>query len=703
MVLAGGVRGADAQLAYDSAAVDLVKAEFAAVDDELLGSQRRPGAEDEALRRGHALVARGLDGDRAEVAAERIFRTCDLASRLPARRELLDHLADSAYAYALTDTAVAARALFTLAVGTIELNRGDFLSARLLCDSALASPPARVHDNTLAGAHMIRGYAHEGLGETEAAYDDFVAAAELFDRVDGAARRATRAIESAAGAAVRLSRAERALELSTEALRRLDALDAETALDHPEAFSAFASHAEALVALGRRDAGISAAHQALALAIGRGDELRIATSLLRLGRLHLILDELPRAEQYLTDAMRRLNGFDDPRMLASGHGTMVELRSAQRRFDEALDHQIAQHTITDSLAAATGAWRFADMRARHRDAELRHELDMARAEAALHEAARDRGRIRQAALVLLLVALGCVAALLVTRLRLGRRSERELQAKVAARTSDLEARTEQLDRQTHELRRSNTELERFAYIASHDLKTPVRNVTSFIALAERRLTGDAPDPKAVAEAREFLGIARGYAAQMAALVSDILAFSRIDAETASGFTGVDLRVLLASLERTLGERIAERGARLEVNGRATVIAPESQLEQLLGNLIVNGISYNESAVPRVMVTLRELEGERVGITVRDNGIGIDPEYHERVFELFRRLHTTEAYAGTGLGLATCRKIVERLGGSIDLDSEEGAGSTFTVVLPRDCRPAAGATQADAEVDEPRAL
>ena len=380
------------------------------------------------------------------------------------------------------------------------------------------------------------------------------------------------AFESAAGAAVTLGRPAEALELSTRALRHLGALDGGEV--PAEAYSAYATHAEALVALGRRDEGVASAHRALALALGRGDRMRINASKWRLGRLHLAVGELARAEDYLAEA---LGGFQEQgamHFVAEVHAAHVSLRAAQGSYAEALAHEQAGRAISDSLTSASQAWRFADLRARHRDAELKHELELARAETQLHETAGERARVQRLALALALLAVACIVALLLTRLRARRRSERELAAMVAARTADLEARTAELDEQATELRRSNAELERFAYIASHDLKTPVRNVTSFAGLAERRLEGgDTPDPATVREVREYLALVRGYAVQMDALVTDILAFSRIDAEVSVEAAAVDLRALLGEIERREGARVRARNASLEVGWPGDGVRP----------------------------------------------------------------------------------------------------------------------------------
>lgn len=668
-----------------AAAVAVVAAEYAALRSDFPeGSARTIDSDARVLRRGHALVERGMDRVHADAAAERIFRTIDLYERLPGSRELLDHMADSAYAYRSLDTSVADLANFTLAVGTLELVRGDYLAASLLTDSVLATPPPRMRLHTRATAYLIRGFANERLARPQEAYADFLAAAGAYERdPESSPSKQIEALKEASEVAIALDRRAEAIALSTEALRRVGA-PAATASLRPGAYHAYASNSEALLAFGRYDEALAAAERALELARRRPRYSSPAEAQWRLGRIYLALGELDRAGVALHSALAgfRSRGATPP--IAACYASLVELRTAQGRHAEALAYERTRHAIIDSVAAVSRDLRLADLRQRHSDARLHHELALARAEAAVLEAASERGRTQRLALGLLLVVVGCAVALLTTRLRARRRYQRVLEAEVADRTADLEARTAELDRQTKELRRSNVELERFAYIASHDLKTPVRNVASFAGLAERRLAADAPTPEALDEAREYLGIVLGYAARMDALVTDILAFSRLDAEVAEGSIPVEVHGLLARLAQRLTPELTARNATLEMSGRAVVTAPESHLERLFTNLITNAVTYNQSPFPRVQVAIRT-EGEVVSVAVRDNGIGIEPEFHERVFELFRRLHGPDDYAGSGLGLATCRKVAERLGGSIELESAPGEGSCFTVTLPVDCR------------------
>jgi PAS domain S-box-containing protein len=227
-----------------------------------------------------------------------------------------------------------------------------------------------------------------------------------------------------------------------------------------------------------------------------------------------------------------------------------------------------------------------------------------------------------------------------------------------------------------ELKRSNEELGQFAYIASHDLQEPLRMVASYTQLLSRRYKG-----KLDADADEFIAFAVDGARRMQRLIQDLLTYSRV------GTKGRDLRP--ASSEDAfqqalvnLRSSIERSGAQVTHDPLPAVMADEMQLTQLFQNLVGNAIKYQKSGVPRVHVSVSSVMNgsKKWAFAVKDNGIGIDPQYFERIFGMFQRLHKREEFAGTGIGLAICKKIVERHGGSISVESELGHGSTFRFAL-----------------------
>lgn len=226
-----------------------------------------------------------------------------------------------------------------------------------------------------------------------------------------------------------------------------------------------------------------------------------------------------------------------------------------------------------------------------------------------------------------------------------------------------------------ELKRSNTELEQFAYVASHDLQEPLRMVASYTQLLARRY-GDALH----GDARDFMGYVVEGAARMKQLIEDLLAYSRV------GTRGRDFRpvALEDALRRALSglrTAIAEAGATVTHDPLPVLEADEMQLAQLLQNLIGNALKFRADAAPRIRVSAAEAE-DHWEFGVHDNGIGIEPQYFERIFMVFQRLHNKGEYPGTGIGLAICKKVAERHGGRIWVESRPGEGSSFRFTLPK---------------------
>ena len=225
-----------------------------------------------------------------------------------------------------------------------------------------------------------------------------------------------------------------------------------------------------------------------------------------------------------------------------------------------------------------------------------------------------------------------------------------------------------------DLARSNKELEQFAYVASHDLKEPLRMVSSYLSLLEKRYSGLLDD-----EAKEYIGFAIEGAQRMNDLVDGLLTYSRIDRST-NPFEPVDMEEVFDIVTTNLGVSIRDTKANLDHEALPLVMGDRRQMIQLFQNLISNSLKFQDGNAPEICVSAVAV-GNDWKIAVRDNGIGIAPEQSERVFQMFRRLHTREEYPGNGMGLAISKKIVERHGGKIWFESEPGMGATFFFTIP----------------------
>ena len=225
-----------------------------------------------------------------------------------------------------------------------------------------------------------------------------------------------------------------------------------------------------------------------------------------------------------------------------------------------------------------------------------------------------------------------------------------------------------------ELARSNKELEQYAYVTSHDLKEPLRMVSSFTQLLEKRYRGKFDE-----DADEFIEYIIDGSSRMERLLDDILEYSRIKTETET-FEQVDLEVIIDEIVHNLKFKIEESKIKIDHDPLPVVNANRSQMLQLFQNLISNAIKFHSKKTPHIYISAQKQANKYV-FTVKDNGIGIDPKYQERIFKIFKRLHTREEYPGTGIGLSITKKIVQYHGGSIWVKSERDKGSEFYFTLP----------------------
>ena len=234
---------------------------------------------------------------------------------------------------------------------------------------------------------------------------------------------------------------------------------------------------------------------------------------------------------------------------------------------------------------------------------------------------------------------------------------------------------QQLTRKAQELIRSNDELQQFAYVASHDLQEPLRMISSYTQLLERR-HGSQFD----SDAREFMAFIVDGAARMKQLIEDLLAYSRVGTRGRE-FAPTECEAALKKARTNLRPAIESEGATITNDKLPAVIADNSQLVQLFQNLIGNSLKFHGPEAPRIHIGVEERD-EAWEFSVRDNGIGIEPQYFERIFMMFQRLHSKDEYPGTGIGLAICKKIIDRHDGNIRVESQPGNGCTFYFTLPK---------------------
>lgn len=240
---------------------------------------------------------------------------------------------------------------------------------------------------------------------------------------------------------------------------------------------------------------------------------------------------------------------------------------------------------------------------------------------------------------------------------------------------DLKYHNEKMNEAIVRLTQSNEQLERFAYICSHDLQEPVRMVQSFSQLLSRRLEGQLDE-----KCQNYLQFITDGAERARNMISDILTFCRLD-QSVQGHELVALADICDAVEKTLRPSLDERNGQVEwQEPLPTLMAVHTQLFQLILNLVANGLKFNRSEQPLVRIWAESTASHWL-IHIEDNGIGIKPMYQEKIFQIFERLHTKNEFPGTGIGLATCLKIAKSHDADIQVSSEEGKGSRFTLLWP----------------------
>jgi light-regulated signal transduction histidine kinase (bacteriophytochrome) len=259
----------------------------------------------------------------------------------------------------------------------------------------------------------------------------------------------------------------------------------------------------------------------------------------------------------------------------------------------------------------------------------------------------------------------------ITERKLAQQALANINAELDAR---VESRTAELAQANEALQRSNMELQRFAYIASHDLKTPLRSIHSFAQLLERSTSG-----KLDAQAADWMRRIVANSQRMDRMLEDALAYTRIDSR-AQPFARVELPDVCGAALGWLRESVQSSGAQISCGALPAVLGDTQQLTQLFQNLIGNAILYCGEAAPKIEISAREEDGHHI-ISVHDWGLGIEAGHQQRIFDMFYRLQTRQGYPGTGIGLAVCQRIVHRHRGRIWVASEPGKGSTFCFTLP----------------------
>ena len=328
------------------------------------------------------------------------------------------------------------------------------------------------------------------------------------------------------------------------------------------------------------------------------------------------------------------------------------------------------HQLKDSLFTKEKINYIAELEEKYQSEKKDSENALLKVEKMKQQATIEKQKIMTTAMGLIAILALLLGLVIYRALQSKKASHRLLEQKVKERTTELQE-------SNHELKRSNEELERFAHIASHDLKEPLRNISSFIKLLRRELT-IIPGT----DAHEYMSFVLTNTRQMHSLIEDVLEYSTLTSN-AEELELVDLNETIEQIKSALASTIQEKGVSLEINNLLPSIRTHSsKMYFLFKNLIENGIKFNQNEAPKLKISYR-LREQFHHFSIKDNGIGIEEEYFQRIFEMFKRLHNRKEYEGTGLGLSLCKKIVNTYGGEIGLESIPGKGTTFHFTMPVD--------------------
>lgn len=409
--------------------------------------------------------------------------------------------------------------------------------------------------------------------------------------------------------------------------------------------------------------------QALDLASEVGDKGTMCLVLNNMAKLQQKRNHFQSSIKYAQEGLLLARQMGDKKQVTDIFETLTKSYVGIKDFESAYKYQSLFNQAKDSLFSAEKSKQILELSTQYETKRKETENRLLKEQQAKNEAIIQRRTIVGMTVAITLLLMCIIATILFRNNRQKKKHNLQLENEVANRTSDLEE-------SNAKLRNSNKELERFAYIASHDLKEPLRNIMSFTRLVERKLP---PEAKENEDVKEYMSHIVNNTKQMHQLIEDVLEYSRIDnAKPESEI--MDVNDIIKSVINVLSSTLKERNVKVNIGKLPKVKANASQLFLVLKNLVENGIKYNENEHP--VISVFSVQNDQMHeISVMDNGIGIEEKYFKRIFGMFKRLHNREEYQGSGLGLSICKKIVQHLGGDIWVESPTGEGSKFTFSLP----------------------
>lgn len=381
-------------------------------------------------------------------------------------------------------------------------------------------------------------------------------------------------------------------------------------------------------------------------------------------------DDYQKAIRLSREGLQRLGPESVHQYARDFHWALSQAFEGLNRLDSAIAHIRAYQSIHDTLFQTEKEKQIQQLEI---DCQIRQkevENQLLKAEQDVIAQKLTNRNFTALGLILALVLAGGWGLSLRRNNRERKRMNEQLEVEVAERTNDYQIANEQL-------KQANYELKSFNYIASHDLKEPIRNVGNYVGLISRKLPADVKE-----ELKDYFGIIHQSTSQLYTLIEDIASYTQVSKDDSSLRSEIDLNSMVSDIKLGLQPVLDEKGGSIRNGELPTLCSSLSLLFVVLKNLIENGLKFNESSAPLVEVKYQSTPTHHQ-ITVTDNGIGIEDKYQEQIFTMFKRLHNMGEYPGSGIGLAMVKLAVDKLGGEITLESELGVGSSFLVELPKD--------------------
>jgi signal transduction histidine kinase/Tfp pilus assembly protein PilF len=413
---------------------------------------------------------------------------------------------------------------------------------------------------------------------------------------------------------------------------------------------------------------IKYAKEAIQLVRKSKDNILKANQYLYLSDIYQEFGEYAKAKENAFIGLEIAQEFESTNTEIVAYDVLYNIYYAEENYKLAIDYNTKYYDLVDSLFTLDKLKQLDELEETYQNEKKEAENILLKVEQKEKNATIKIQIILIISLLVIMTLLGIMGFMAIKAYRTKSSSHTLLENMV-------DERTEELSISNDKLRKSNEELERFAYITSHDLKEPLRNISSFVQLLKRSVDFKTGSPQL-----EYMDFITKSTDQMHQLIQDVLKYARLS-EQDNPDEEINLNLIVNDIKDSLISKHLEKSVEININNKLPIIKSQStNMHLLFKNLIENGIKYNESNQARININC-QTETDKYIFSIKDNGIGIDEEYYPRIFEMFKRLHNRSVYEGTGLGLSISKKIVDSFGGKIWVDSKMGDGSTFYFSIP----------------------